>query len=704
MNPLTAQDVPQVHPAGPAARLRPLFAPRGIAVIGASRDPAKLGAAMTAALAGFPGTVVGINPRDADPAAGRYRSVGDAVASTGAPVDLAVLCVPAARSAAALTEAAEGGVRGALVCSGGFAEAGRAGAGYQRELLAAARRSGVALLGPNTSGFIAPAGHLTASFVPGAVTVAAGPVAVVAASGGVNHALAFLLTEAGVGVSLAVGMGNAADVTAADVLSWLAADEDTRAVALHVESVPDGPGLVAAVRDTAVRKPVVALVVGRNDVADFARSHTGALATSWRTTRAALRHAGAVLVDDERQLIDAATALSAMRLAPAADPGVGVVTAQAGPGLLHADGLRGAGVAVPALSAATTSALGELLPPLTYQANPVDTGRPGQTFAQVLRCVAADPAVALVSAYTLSEPGVLDLPAAVRAAGPGPLVVGLGGPPEEIRPQRDTLRRAGVPALTSPAALTTAVRALVDDARARFERPPAGLVPAARPVAPARPLDEDQAKTLLASLGVPAPPRRACRDRDQAHRALAELPGPVVVKILDAAVSHKTDIGGVHLGVRDPAGLDAALDALDRIGARRYLVETMAPPGIDLIAGASRDPVFGPVVLVGLGGTVAEALGDVAVAPAPLTPAQAAALTGELAGRALLEGFRGGPAADRAAVGEILAALGDLLVCSPALETAEINPLRVTSEGLLALDAVVTPRDRTVLEEADHHA
>ena len=258
--------------------------------------------------------------------------------------------------------------------------------------------------------------------------------------------------------------------------------------------------------------------------------------------------------------------------------------------------------------------------------------------------------------------------------------------------------------LASPAALTTAVRALVDDARAQFARPPDGCIPLGGPVVPAGPLDEDQAKTLLASLGVPAPPRRACRDRGEAHQALAELPGPVAVKILDAEVSHKSDIGGVHLGVHDRAELDAALDALDRIAARRYLVETMAPPGVDLIAGASRDPVFGPVVLVGLGGTAAEALADVAVAPAPLTPAQARALTGEIAGRALLDGFRGGPVADRGAIGRILAALGDLLVCNPLLEAVEINPLRVTCEGLLALDAVVTFRDHAALEEADHHA
>jgi acetyltransferase len=649
--------------------------------------------------AGFGGRVPGARGRDQPeglrPPAGRYRSVADAVEATGASIDLAVPCVPAGRTAEALTEAVGAGVRAALVCSGGYAEAGRAGAGYQRDLLAAAHAGGVALLGPNTSGFVAPGRELTASFVPGAAAVPAGPVAVVAASGGVNHALAFLLTEAGVGVSLGVGVGIGADVTAADVLSWLAADDDTRAVALHVESVPNGPELVAAVREATARKPVVALVVGRNDVADFARSHTGALATSWRTTRAALRHAGAVLVD-------AVTALSALRLDPAADPSVGVVTAQAGPGLLHADGLRGAGINVPALSPATMAALGELLPPLTYQANPVDTGRPGETFAAVLRRVADDPAIALVSAYTLSEPDVLDLPATVAAAGLGALVVALGGPPAEIRPQRDALRRLGGPVLASPASLTTAVRALTEDARARLMDGRPARNPTARRVRPDGPLDEDQAKTLLAALGVPTPPRRACRDRDEAHRALAELPGPVAVKILDAGISHKSDLGGVYLGIRGRAELDAALDALDRIGARLYLVETMAPPGVDLITGASRDPVFGPVVLAGLGGTVAEALADVAVAPAPLTPVQAAALTGELAGRALLDGFRGGPVADRAAIGEILAALGDLLVADPALDAVEINPLRVTGQGLLALDAVVTLAENATPKEADH--
>ena len=675
------------------SRLDALFAPRGIAVVGASRDPRKLGAVMARSLSRFPGTVVGVNARDADPAARRFATVAAAAAASSDPIDLAVLCVPAAVSAQALTDAARAGVQAALVCSGGYAEAGGDGVRYQEELVGAARAAGIALLGPNTSGFLAPARGLTASFVPGVGVVPPGSVAVVAASGGVNHALAFLLAEAELGISLAVGLGNAVDVTAADVLTYLAEDRSTSAVALHVESVADGPALTGAIRALTERVPVAALVVGRNDVTEFARSHTGALATSWRTTRAALRAAGAVVVDDERELVDAVTALSAVRLPPVTDPGVGVVTAQAGPGLLHVDGLRGRGVAVPPLDDATRAALGQLLPPLTYQANPVDTGRPDRGFGRVLATVAADPAVDLVSAYALSEPDALDLPAAVETAldaGAGPMVVGLGGPPEQVAPQRQALRKLGVPALGGPTALTVAVTALVEDARARSRRGGDAPPPPVPVVVPQRDLDEDEAKTLLGQLGIATPPRRACADRAEAHRALAELPGPLAVKLLDATVTHKSDVGGVHLGIRNAAALDAALDALESIGAARFLLESMAPVGVDLIVGASRDPVFGPVVLVGLGGVVAEALADVAIAPAPLSVADAGALADELSGRALLDGFRGGPVADRAALGAVLTALGGLLVAHPQVDDVEINPLRVTADGLLALDAVLT--------------
>jgi acetyltransferase len=380
-----------------------------------------------------------------------------------------------------------------------------------------------------------------------------------------------------------------------------------------------------------------------------------------------------------------------------------VVSAQAGPALLHVDGLRARGILVPELTAATQQRVAGLLPPLTYQANPVDTGRPGPAFAEVLGAVAADPGIGLVSVYALAEPDALDLPGAVAGLkasspvnGPPALVAAIGGPPGEVTAQRAALRNLGVPVLASPRALTTAVTALVHDAVAQgrahqgagLTRPPLAL----QVDLTAGHLDEDQAKSVLGALGIATPPRRVCSTRRQAHAALAELPGPVAVKLLDAAIVHKSEAGGVFLGVRDSAELDQALDGLEAAGHDRFLVESMAPPGVDLLAGASRDPVFGPVVALGLGGVVAEALADVAVALAPLTAAEAAELPARLAGQALLDGFRGGPVADRAALGDVLARLGGLLASCPGVEDIEINPLRVTRDGLIALDAVLRTR------------
>ena len=684
------------------AGLEPLFAPRGVAVVGASRNPAKLGATLSRSLRSFPGHVGLVNAREPEPAAGVYASIRDA-ADRGL-VDLAMICLPAPGCAPALAAAAEAGARAAIIYGGGFAETGPAGARHQRELAAVAAATGIRLLGPNTSGFLAPGHGLTASFVPGAGAVPAGRIAVVAASGGVNHALAFLLAEAGHGVSIAVGLGNGVDITAEDVLEHLAGQADTSAVALHVESVVDGRRLVRAVARLVPTRPVVALVVGREEISEFAASHTGALATSWRTTRAALAQAGAVLVDDERELIDAVAALSLTRLRPAADPGIGVVTAQAGPGLLLLDDLRGRAARVPELTEATQRELATLLPPLTYQRNPVDTGRPGPGFGRVLGTVAADPGVALLAGYALAEPDAFDLVAAVDAAKAEvpelPLVIGVGGAGPEVRRLREALLSRGVPVATDPSGVAAMAGALRNDARARH-RATASATPRRAQQIGGGPWDEDQAKTLLNGLGVATVPRRACADRDQAHEALAELRGPVAVKLLDASVLHKTEIGGVHLGVATPEQLDAALDALDAAGARRYLVESMAPAGLDLVVGGHRDPVFGPVVLCGLGGTTAEALADVALRLAPLTPAQAAAMPGELAGRVLLDGWRGGPVLDRAALAEVLVALGDLLHANPHLAEIEINPLRLTAYGLVALDAVAVARHPEV---SDAHA
>jgi acetyltransferase len=264
---------------------------------------------------------------------------------------------------------------------------------------------------------------------------------------------------------------------------------------------------------------------------------------------------------------------------------------------------------------------------------------------------------------------------------------------------RQELTAAGIAVARDPSGVAAAVGALVADARAQHRRAAAlqdcGADGRTMPTIGTGPFDEHTAKHVLGALGIATLPRRACRDRAAAHAALAELGGPVAAKLLDPAVLHKTEVGGVQLGIRTHGELDAALDALAAAGARRFLIEVMAPSGVDLVAGARRDPVFGPVVVAGLGGITAEAIADVAVRLAPLSAAEAALMPGELAARALLDGWRGGPVLDPAEFGRALVGLGDLLAASPHVDEIEINPLRLTAGGLVALDAVITTREVT---------
>ncbi|WP_327138572.1 acetate--CoA ligase family protein (plasmid) [Streptomyces sp. NBC_01340] len=669
-----------------------LFAPRAIAVLGASATPGKLGAAMTDSLAYFPGPVMKVNSGRPDPYWGFFSTVGEAAEAHGITPDLVVSCIPAAVTADALREAAAVGARAALVCAGGFAEAGGDGVLHQQALAEVVGDTGIRVLGPNTSGFLAPHRRLTASFVPGAPDLEPGPVAVVAASGGVNHALAFALAEAGVGLRLGVGLGNSLDVTQADVLDHLAEDDGLRAVALHVETAAEGRRLTEAVRGLTDRIPVVALVVGRSDIGDFARSHTGALATSWRVTRTALRQAGAVLVDDERDLVDAVTALSRIRLHANARPGIGLVTAQAGPGLLLTDDLRSHGIQVPPLVERTVKELRELLPALTYLNNPVDTGRPSPALTQVVERVSEDPGIDVTAVYGLLEPTAVDLPAALTAARTAtPLIAVVGGPVEQARQTRRELGEAGIPCAATPAAASVMVRALVEDAAARTRREAVVTASDAPSLPPQGPVDEHTAKGVLADLGIRTPVRRVCADPAAAHAALDELGGPVVVKILDAEILHKTEVGGVQVGIRTHEELD---DALTRMPASpALLVEQMAPAGPELIVGVRRDPVFGPVLALGAGGTAAEILGDVSLRLAPLPAHEAHTMLDELATRAIFLGARGATRVDRARLTHVLLALASL-AAENAVAECEINPLRVLPDGdVVALDAVLLLRD-----------
>ncbi|MFC5819504.1 acetate--CoA ligase family protein [Nonomuraea harbinensis] len=709
--------------------LWPLFNPASVAVVGASATPGKAGDAMMRSLAGLPGRLHPVNPRGGHIAGLRaYPSV------TGIPesVDLAVLVVPPAAVPAALEECGQAGVRAAVICAGGFAESGAAGIELQERVRAIARAHGIRVLGPNTSGFMNPSAGVAANFLPGVSELRPGPAAFVAQSGGVNLALSFLAAAEGLGLRLGVGLGNAVDVGFHHVLDHLADDEGCRVVGLHVEGVTEGRALCEAVDRLSARKPVVALKVGRADVGDFARSHTGALTGDYALTRAALAQAGAVVADDPTELVDAMRALAARRVRPRARPGIGLVTGQAGPGLIIADTLRGSGVSLPELADATTRRLGELLPPLTYQRNPVDTGRPAETFADVVAAVAADPGVAALVIHALDEPGALDPVAAVKAVPDTlPVLYASGGPAPILDTRGQELSALGVPLFRSPDRAARAARALITDAttRHRLSRTAEGSDGAAlaadvRPRPSHSPVggggggasgeaadagdrapDEYGAKAVLAAAGIRVPEGRACADREQAGRALLELGGPVVVKILDASVTHKSDHGGVRTGVRTQDDLGVALDALDGLAARlrirpRYLVERQAPPGPELIVGGLRDPAFGPVVLLALGGVGVELAPDPILRLAPLSRADAEEMAGSLPAP-LLAGYRGAPPVDVDAVADVLLAAAAILTSRTDIAELDINPLRLTPEGPVALDALIVGGRQSSRKDTD---
>ncbi|MAS15210.1 MAG: hypothetical protein CMH69_18095 [Nitratireductor sp.] len=673
--------------------IKRLFNPKSIAVVGASKDPAKAGSQALKTLAGFPGKLVAVHPRETEiQGFACYPSLTD----MPEPVDLAVLAIPARHCVQAVADAAARGAGGVFIVSGGFGETGAEGTKLQEETGEICRTTGLRLLGPNTSGFVNPAAGCIASFVPGVDTIGQGSIAVVAQSGGVNLSVGYLLDSLGEGVSIAAGLGNAVDITTRDMLELLADDENTAAIALHLEGVNDGRALFETLRRVTPRKPVIAVVAGRADIGEFAVSHTGNLMGSRDRTVAALVQGGAIVVDTLDDLAQAAAVLSRRRLPPKPANSVTLITGQAGPGLLITDALKTAGIALPELGSATMQRIEGLLPPMTFIKNPIDTGRPGPGFPDIIRAAAEDEAIDAVLVFGISEPSVLDPAEALRPAHEAtgkPVLFGTLGPSPDLEQARRDLKASGTPMVLGPDRLALAGIALDADARHQWLLSRRSQATASRDAGPlSGPFDESSAKELMRSYGIAAPRSVLCETRDEAVRAFAELSRPVVVKIAAADVAHKTEVGGVILSVRDDKGLEDALDRIARIPTStpgRVLIEEMAPAGVEMIVGGVRDPSWGPCVVVGLGGVLAEAVSDSAVAMAPLSETDVAHMLDSLRGRKILDGFRDLPRCDRQAIARVAMAVGQLLVDHPEIAEVEINPLRVNENGAVALDALV---------------
>jgi acetate---CoA ligase (ADP-forming) len=692
--------------------LSALLAPRSIAVVGASDTATKIGGIPVdfQKRFGYGGALYPVNPK-ADTVQG--LKAYPTLAAIGAPVDLAIVALPAAATHAVLADAAAAGVRSLLMFSSGFGEVSPEGAAEQARLAAAARAAGIRLLGPNCLGFINVAQHVYATFspVPLAGRLPLGNIGLVSQSGAFGAYAYALARERGLGFSMWVTTGNEGDIDFADCVEWLARDPATKVIMGYMEGCRDGARLrraLAAAR--AAKKPVVMVKVGRTSIgAQAAASHTAALAGNDAVYDAVLREYGVHRAHDIAEFFGVAAAASIAGLPR--DRSLGLFTVSGGVGVLMADEAVQAGMDLRPMPEAAQATIREWVP-FAAPVNPVDiTGQ-----------VTNDPTlIERTARLMLDEGGYASWLCFMAAAGTSdrfwPTLDGLvdslrASYPEQLMAvstlltpeRRRSLEQRGCLVFGEPAEAVRTLAALADIA-AHFDQPlPARSAPAAPITLPPVTLTEPQGLAALADAGLRTVPHRVARSADEAAAAAAELGFPVVLKIVSPDITHKYDVGGVALGLNDDAAVRAAYASMQDSAATRapgartegVLVAPMLRGGVECILGTQRDPVFGPMVMFGLGGVFVEIVGDVALRSAPVTPEQALDMMRATKAWPLLTGARGRPVADVDTLAQQIAALSRFAVAAgDTLDSIDINPfiaLPAAQGGGCAVDAVIVGR------------
>jgi acetate---CoA ligase (ADP-forming) len=695
------------------AAMDAVLRPRSLAVIGASPDPTSIGGAVFANLLarGYTGTLHAVNVKG--------RPIGEhpvhrSLDEVPGDVEAVVVAIPAAAVLDVARQCAARGVRALVVLSAGFAEVGAEGLARQRELLAICRAGGIRLVGPNCLGVLNtdPDVALDATFAPTAAP--AGGVGLMSQSGGVGIAVLEEARSRGIGLSAFVSVGNKVDLSGNDFLDWCEQDERTRAILLYLESFGNPRKFARIARRVGHAKPLVAVKAGRSPAgARAASSHTGALlAGSEVAVQALFRQAGVLRVDTLGELFDLAGLLERQPLP--AGPRVAIVTNAGGPGIMCADACQAAGLELPELPDELQRQLAALAPAEAALGNPVDliAAATPASFAGAIETIGRSGAVdAIIAVFvpplvTRAE----DVARAIREAagalgGALPLLsvfMTAGGAPAEL-----TEGDAALPAFRYPEDAARALARAVGYARWRAE--PRGELPdypdarrdeAAAIVARALGrgsgwLEPTEVHTLLACHGVPLAPERFARTPSGAARAAAELGGPVALKAIAPGLLHKSDVGGVALGLATPSAVRrAAREMRERIARAGhkldgYVMQLMAPAGVELLVGATADPLFGPVVAVGAGGRTVELLHDVAVRLTPVTDHDAHAMLRELGTFRLLEGYRGEPGVDIGALEDVVLRIGALVDAHPEIAELDCNPVVAHPGGAVVVDARV---------------
>ena len=676
--------------------LAAVFHPRRVALIGASDRAGSVGRLLWDNLIDFPGEVLPVGP---SPTVGGRTAYPDLREVPG-HVDLAVIATPAATVPDIIAAAAAKGVAAAVVLSAGFAETGPDGAKLQDEAMTAARAGGVRLVGPNCFGVQNADLPLNASISAGAPR-GGGGVSIVTQSGSYGMAVHALGRDEGLRVAKVFAAGNKADITDAELLGYLRQDPATKVICLLLESITDARGFFAEACLTTPVKPVIAVVHGRTGAGQRAAvSHTAALATDDAVRDAALRQAGVVRVRTGLQALDAARALSGQPLPRGKR--VAIVTNSGGTGVELADLLADEGLEVPELIGPLQDELRALLPGYASARNPVDMTPTWQLFTTLypatIELLARSGEVDAVVPVLLQRSASADVAGAVRDAVarlradqvPVP-VYACWVAPRAADAHASLLQEAGVPCFPWPERTARAVGVAVRCGLQARARPAL----AAKQPPPRRPgqallspglLAPDAARGLRAAAGIPVIETVLCDSAAAAAAAADRLGYPVVAKVVHPALTHKSDVGGVRLGLQTAAAVrSAAADLLALADSAAVLVQPQRE-GIELLIGGIRDPEFGPVVMAGLGGVLVEARRDVQLAVAPLDVAQAGAMLRSLRGAAVFTGLRGRPPTDLGPVAAMIVAVGDLMAGHPELAELDINPVLVGPDGNVAVD------------------
>ncbi len=688
--------------------LAAVFEPRRVALVGASDRAGSVGRLLWDNLAAFPGEVVPVSQSARVGGLVAYPDLRD----VPGPVDLAVIATPAATVPGIIRAAAAKGVAAVVVLSAGFAEAGDEGAGLQADVVAAARAGGVRLVGPNCFGVQNADLPLNASIAAG-LPRGGGGVTLVTQSGSYGMAVHALGQDEGLRVAKVFAAGNKADISDAELLAYLREDPGTSVICLLLESITDARRFFAEACLTTPRKPVIAVVGGRSGAGQRAAiSHTAALASDDAVRDAALRQAGVVRVRTGLQMLDAARALSSQPVPRG--PRVAVVTNSGGTGVELADLLADQGLAVPELSGPLQADLLAIMPGYASARNPVDMTPAWHLFGRVypaaIEMLARSGEVDAVVPVLLQRSASAEVAAAVRdAVGrlradsvPVPVYV-CWVAPRAAEKHADVLRDAGVPCFAWPARTAEAVGVAVrcgqrlasgagdgdgaGDGASGDRRAPRRSLAATRAAAGMNGvLSSEAARALLAEAGIPVIGTVRCTNAETAVAAAERVGYPVVAKVDHIDLVHKSDVGGVRLGIDSAEALRAAASELLGLARGAAVLVQHQHDGIEVLVGGLRDPEFGAVVLAGMGGVLAETLRDVQLAVAPVDEAHALAMLRSLRGAAVFGGVRGRAAVDVSAVAGVIARVSELMADNPEISELDLNPMLAIPDGCVAVD------------------